>query len=397
MIFLLISGYSQAASHYYAALAFRNASVAHINTSIEYQPNNPVAHEKHGLIRLRLEEYDGASSAFAQAIRYRENDHVLWLRLGYAHQKQQDVESAGAAYRRAIALAPRYSQPEYYFGRLLLNAGRNDEAFEHLSRAAAADPDLYPRVQRLARKTYVDDPDAIKAAVRPITVEAKRSLARYLIKYHFMTEKMRSFLLGDELSADEKDGFIKYLLRKEQFEMAREVWISKQNSDVSSKALPIFDGGFEEITASDKSGLGWQIDQTISATSVARVTPAHSGSFALTINLAGDVELRRPIISQIAYVQPGRRFRVTFYFKSDELISAGLPAVAVTDIVENRSLGVSAPFSTTKGNWTQGTVEFTAPSSGVTLVSLQRPACPTSPCPIFGNLSVDDFDLFQLN
>ena len=42
-----------------------------------------------------------------------------------------------------------------------------------------------------------------------------------------MTDEAKAFLLGDELTPAEKDEFVKYLIHKENFALAREVWASK--------------------------------------------------------------------------------------------------------------------------------------------------------------------------
>lgn len=394
---LLVSAFTRALSLYYADSASRTGSEAELATSLMYEPESSDAYETLGLIKQRRSDYLGAAAAFEKAATIQANDYLLCLRLGYARQMNGDVEGAIEAFRRAIELAPHYSKPKYYLGMLLLESGRTSDGFVFLSQAAESDPLLYRPIERLARKSFPDDADAIETAVRPTTAAAKSSLARYLIKYHFMTDSVRSFLLSDALGTDEKNEFIGYLLHKKDFELAREVWLSRRLQNDSSAAGPIYDGGFEHIDQSDPSGLGWQIGQNVSATAVSRDLKAfHSGASSIRIKLAGNVELARPIVSQLAFVEPRRLYALRFFYRSTEMISAGPAEVSIVDKLTNETLARSTPIKATNGDWIPVSVEFVSGASPVVLVSLQRPECGASPCPIFGDISLDDIQLAEV-
>ncbi len=55
-----------------------------------------------------------------------------------------DTEGGVAALRRAAELAPNYTYPRWHLGNALLRAGRTEEAFAELRRAADARPDAAP-------------------------------------------------------------------------------------------------------------------------------------------------------------------------------------------------------------------------------------------------------------
>jgi tetratricopeptide (TPR) repeat protein len=394
LVFLFSSAVPQAISHFLADAAFRTGSEAGLAESLRYQPENPDTYEKQGLVRLRTADFPGAAGAFEKAISLSQRDYLLWLRLGYARQMARDIDGASTAYLRSIELAPRYGQPPYYMGLMLLDAGRVEEGFEYIGRAADLDPSIYPLLRRLARKTFAGDAEAIEGAVRPLSRDARRELARYLIKYHYMTDSIRSFLLSDELSAAEKNEFVKYLLHKKNTELAREVWLSRSNNGDSNEIGAIHDGGFEALLASDPSGLGWQINQNLSATAVARDEETfHSGSKALKIRFAGNVELGRPVISQLAFVEPGRQYTLRFYYRSTEMITAGPAEIVISDGATNAVLARSAEIKDTGSKWLEQQVIFGSRDSRVALISLQRSSCSASPCPIFGDLSLDDFSI----
>jgi len=392
ILFIGVSSARQGLSHYYADAAIRSGSDADAASAISFQPNNPKARKTLGIIFLRRRDYAAAADAFDNAAANQQNDYLTWLRLGYSRYKLGQFDEAEQAYRIAVFLAPNYDQPNYYLGKMLLDTGRPGQAFPYLSKAAEHDMALYPEILHHARKTYPDDPAAIQNAAMLETTDANKIFARYLIKHSFMTPKVKAFLVGDQLTAAEKDGFVGYLIRRRNYEVAREVWLSRfADKNVDSNAL-IFDGGFENITESDVSGFGWQIDQRVSETAVARVEKeARSGAHSLQIKFAGDVELQRAILSQLIYVQPNRKYELKYSYRSENLVSAGLPALVISHGRSGTILAESVIQRTPNGKWVDSTISFVTDALPVVRIGLQRVSCNTSPCPIFGGIYLDDF------
>lgn len=395
--FVLFIGFSaarQGLSHYYAEKALRSGSDTDAKSAVYFQSENPEAHKVRGMIFLGHGEYALATEAFQDAVSLRENDFNLWLRLGYSRLKSGDAESALTAYQKGLSLAPKYSQPNYRMGMTLLENGEYELGFRFLSQAAAYDPELYPEILDLARVTFPDDPAAIERSVGPESAEAKEIVARYLITYNFMTDNIKSFLLAGDLNETQKNEFISLLISNRNFSVAREVWLSKLKIENADGNELIFDGGFEQITESDSSGFGWQIDQKASAIAVAiDGSTIHSGSRAILIKFAGNVELDRRLLSQLVDLEPNRKYQLKYFFRSTELISAGLPSILITDGISNEVLGRSANFGPTGGRWVEANVDFATKEAPVAFMSVTRNYCSTSPCPIFGELSLDDFSI----
>ncbi|HEX6126991.1 MAG TPA: hypothetical protein VFZ23_16580 [Pyrinomonadaceae bacterium] len=395
MVLLAFAGVRHAASNYFAETAIEAASLEQTDTAAFFEPANPAVYEARGIILAKKRDFAGMAEAFERAAALRPNDYRLWLAAGDAWSQAGDVTAAEQAYLRAIQLAPGYGRPQMQLGIMYLGAGDNNRAFEFLSSAARLDPLYYPEVLHYASTTFGNDADAIERALRPLSKQAKILFALYLIDRSWMTETTRRFLVGRELTAEEKNKLINYLLSRKNYPLAREVWLSSMDSvRAGAAAQPLFDGGFESLTASDPSGLGWQIDDDVSFTSVSRTSKdVYSGASAIIIRFDGNADVGRPIISQIAFIEPGKRYRLTFYVRAVELVSAGLPSVLVTDVESHAILAWSQPVSDTKGSWIQRSVVFTAPPAPVVRVSVQRPECKASPCPIFGEFSVDEFSV----
>ena len=398
--FIAFIGYSaarQGLSHYHANIAFRSGSQSVAATAVGFLPENPYAYKTLGEVLLRNKNYSGAAAAFENAIEFSQNDFLLWLRLGYSRSQLKEYEASEIAYNKALELAPNYSQPIYSFGMMLLETGRTEEAFLHLAKAAERDPALYPQVLDLARTAFPHDPLAIERSFNPTSRETKQLVVSYLIEHGFMTDSVRSFLVSEELTGHEKTEFVRFLLEKKNFETAREVWLSRLKPDQFDANELIFDGGFETITENDASGLGWQINQTITATAVTRdLKTFHSGSNSLKVKFAGNVEVGKNIVSQLANVRPGRKYSLRLFALSPEMISAGPPALTVSDGVTNELLAAPIEMRSTGGNWREYKYEFVATATPVVRIGLQRTGCNEIPCPIFGELYLDDFQLAEI-
>jgi tetratricopeptide (TPR) repeat protein len=393
LIFLLGAyAVKQSLSFYYLESAYISGSDSDATFAVDSQPDNPRAHEIRGLLFLRNGDRNSATRAFESALALRPNSFLLWLRLGYAQYKSANIREAEEAYRRALLLAPNYSQTNLYMGKMLLETGRSDQAFPFLSKAAEYDNDLYPQVLHFARLAYSDDPLAIENAVWPASASGRLIVARYFLRHSFLTPNLRAYFTGGELSGAEKDEVVRSLIGNGNFRDARSVWLSK----TAAPDTPIFDGGFEQITQSDESGLGWQVNQRVSASSVARDQHAvHSGLSALKIKFTGGVQVTTPIVSQLAYVEPHRKYQLKLFVRVPEMISAGLPAIVVSGPASDEVLGRSSLINATGGDWMEMKVDFVSGDSPVANISLQRTACAADPCPIFGELSLDDFSLTE--
>ena len=100
------------------------------------------------------------------------------------------IDEAGAAYRQAITLAPRYADPLNGFGSVQVQQGRAREALPYFDRALALEPDrLEVRLNRaIALDEMGDQPGAIEeyrafltaAAERP-EFASERQIARSLL------------------------------------------------------------------------------------------------------------------------------------------------------------------------------------------------------------------------
>ena len=95
-------------------------------------------------------------------------------------------------------------------------------------------------------------------------------------------------------------------------------------------------------------------------------------------------------------VEPNTQYRLRFAALMKDVVSGGLPVVVVSDASskEYRMLGQSPALKEGEREWHDYEVEFkTGETTEAVLICLQRQPCPSEPCPIFGRLWLDAFDL----
>ena len=396
VIFVGISAIIQGLSNYYVDLAISSGSIADADIAISFQPGNPNAYTARGLIFLQDREFVRAAEDLETAVSLRDRDFQLWLLMGYARSAMGDLSAARESYQQATLLAPRYSQPNYELGMLHLNESQLEIAFEYLRRSAEIDPERYPELLRLAWNTFPNNAEAIENAVQPKSKDAKKLTARFLIEQGLMTENLRSFLMSDELTEAERNEFIGLLINKGDFGPARQIWLKGRDINGHPQDSPIFDGGFEMINRSDPGGFGWQIDQKVPALSVSLdEKETRSGARALIMKFNGNVDVERELVSQLIVLEPDQKYELRFFARSSEFISASVPVIMVKDRVTKEVLARSAPLAGTRGQWLEYRTPFMTKNSSAVTIALIRPGCNINPCPVFGDLSLDDFSVLR--
>ena len=103
-------------------------------------------------------------------------------------------------------------------------------------------------------------------------------------------------------------------------------------------------------------------------------------------------------MSQLVLVEPSRRYRINFASRSQDVVTGGLPLLVVSDAADSRRLGQSAPLAKGNSDWQPFSFEFTTTAATTAVIlGLQRENCTTTPCPIFGAISLDSFSVEQMN
>ncbi|QQS41984.1 MAG: tetratricopeptide repeat protein [Acidobacteriota bacterium] len=398
VLFVGVSGFRQALSNHYSNLAVRDSSVELARSAIRWQPGNPNAYEALGTVLGRKGEKKGAVASFEEAVKLRENDFRLWLRLGSARADSGDLAGARTAFRTAISLAPGYSRPRVELGTFLLENSETQEAFRLFNEAAEREPALYPAILEIATREYPGDAEKIEALITPKSFEGKRLSAIYLIGKGLVSASVRRFLLSKDLPPEERARFVGLLIENKNFELAREVWRASPEFPKELSKFLIFDGGFERTTRSDESGFGWMFDDDIeSARVLLEGKDVHSGSKALKFVFEGHSNPGEWLLLQRIVVKPGTSYQLKAFVRPKDLVTAGLPFIGVYNGIDNQQLARTQRVEASAEGWVELEARFNSGDNRAISVALARESCDQSPCPVFGELILDDFSLEEID
>lgn len=373
-----------------------------VDRAVSLRASDPESRYTRAIFRSGTGEFGNAAQEFEQAVALRPRDYVLWMELGLARDQAGEVQGAIVAFREAARLAPYYAQPRWQAGNALLRANRYDEAFAELRQAIANDPILLPNAVDLAYGLFAGDADAVEKAIQPQTSPARLVLARFFAKHGKADESIRLFRATSQITAEERQGLLTELFNAKKFPEAYEVWSSGLKGDnrggESEARTSIVDSSFEgQIRVGAPPGFGWRIerDQRTVAVSLNLRQP-HSGVRSLLIEWNGDPQHSIPAISQLILVEPGKRYRLSLWARTEELVTAGSPIVTVSSFTADveRLNAQSAPMVQATNEWRQYSLEFeTGVNTQAIIVAVRRETCASDPCPIFGRIWFDDFEL----
>ena len=398
------------AAHWYLGNAMADfppgdeeASLETMKYALSFAPGDPLVYWSAGNVEkgtLKPERMPEAVRLFEEAVRRSPNDYRFWQDLGLVREQSGDAAGGEKALRRAIELAPAYARPRWYLGNLLLRAGRTDEAFAELRRAADANPTVIrPQVFSAAWRIYDRDVVAIESAVGD-NAQTRAQLAAYLAANDRADDAVR---LWTSLSAAQKneqrkigEDLLKSLFDKKQYRSAQALArdLGLESADGPGQFA---NGGFENsISAPGVSLFGWQI-RPLAQTEVALdASQHHSGSRSLRVVFNGFPKPTYYNIGQIVVVEPLRRYRFEGYVRTQDLKSGGTPLLEVANAMDLKVLGTSEPFPMGRNDWQLVTIDFSTPEKAEGIhVRTNRAFC-GDVCPIFGIIWYDDFNLQNL-
>ena len=406
-------------SRLFSDYASAKLALASADEAVRISPSDPEAHYARAVVLAETGQAPDATKEFARAVALRPGDYFLWLELGRALDQSGDVGGAVDAFRQAVELAPHYAQPRWQIGNLLLRMGRGDEAFAELRLAARSDAALFPALVDLAWGLSGGDPRAVEQVVGAETAERRLQLARFFASHGSADAAVRVFheAGGGNSSGEVPDqtrrAFISELIAQKRFDEAYEVWTSSRGESAAAGAesaaagsarrpLPrasLVDGGFESEIRLGENGFGWQIKSPVPSVRVSfDADRPRSGSRSLRIDFKGASVPTLQLVSQLALVEPGARYRLSFAARTQDMVTGGLPVVNVLDMSgEARLLAQSKSLPSGTSEWQNYTLEFAAAkTSSAILVILQRGNCSRKQCPAFGSAWFDDFTLAKL-
>jgi hypothetical protein len=198
---------------------------------------------------------------------------------------------------------------------------------------------------------------------------------------------------GADLTADARRALVADLVAAEAFADAHALW-----SEGRGAIGTLTDGGFEEGARSDEEGFGWRFARDVQNVKLSLDSDApREGARSLKVEYAGNSEPATPAVSRLVAVEPGALYRLTFSARTKELMTGGPPFIQiVTAAKSGEALAETAALPASTNGWQEFALEFKAPTAGAVRVALRRKLCASAPCPAFGGVWLDAFELRRL-
>jgi len=371
--------------------------VGDADQAVRLSPSDAETHYARGVVLLANEDEAQAKIEFERAVQLRPRDYYLWLILGVTRDANQDQEGALRALKQSASLAPSYAKPSWQLGNLLLRMGQLDQAFGELRKATHGDPGTLPVVIDLAWGLSQHDPQKVVAMLQPETDSTHLALAHFFAKHNEGTAAAQQFLLSKATSDARAEALLDELLRVRAFNDAYQVWARMRGLTVTNSGGSFFDGGFEGWLATGQAGFGWEIAANIDNVEMSVDTGEHqSGGRSLRTDFRGNSNPATSLLTQLIVVKPQTRYRITFAAQSRDLVSVAAPIVTITDASDPKGsmLAQSQPLLPDKNGWRLFTLDLTTKAvTQAIVVSVARQNCANDPCPAFGSLWLDSFDI----
>jgi tetratricopeptide (TPR) repeat protein len=342
----------------------------------------------------------GSVEELQKAVQLASADFRWRTDLGRAYEQNGDITKAEEQLLAAVRLAPNYSYARWHLGNFYLRQEQTEKALRELKVAAENSPAYREQVFSLVWDYSGKDPAILEnvAADRP---DMKARLAYFFAARGRAPEALRNW---NRLTDSEKqaNGAIARAIAMGLFDQkhfAEALEFARQyGAETEAVAGAVTNGGFEKaLTDTEESKFGWTVlrgDSKIEVAPDSRVKK--TGGRGLRVNFKGFAKLTFSNVLQTVVVEPGARYRLTVFVRTENLRSAGMPMIEILSANDDKTLARSQPFATGTNDWQELTIELTVPAgtSGVTIRTI-RDFCGED-CPITGLMWYDDFVLTKL-
>lgn len=343
-------------------------------------------------------DFEKSLAGYEQAAALSPGDYLLWLELGKARERSGDAPGAENALRKALALAPNYSQIHWTLGNALVRQGKTEEGFAFIRRAAEGDDKFVNPAIATAWQLSGGDLDLVMQSAGDAP-KLKAALAVFLAGEKRFDQAMQ---IWNALPESEKRTSLKEsgvqiynrLLAEKRFRDA--LAVQAGINDAQDFAVGrINNGDFETNVKAENAGLfEWQIAPGLQPQVGIDDQQRRSGNQSLVIvfNSADGKEFRQ--ISQTIAVEAVKSYRLEAFYKSDLKAPATLQW-EIADAADGKVLAATDTVAE-KADWTSLETDFTIPENVQAIVIwLTRADCKSPVCPIYGRVWFDDLTLRQ--
>lgn len=342
------------------------------------------------------ESIQASISSYEKVVKLAPYNFTWWVELGRAYEQANQPEKAEKAFLRAVELAPNYTFPHWQLGNFYLRTGNDTKAFAELQKAAENNIVYREQVFSIAWDYYEQDRQKLETLAGN-TPAVRAGLARF---YAIKESADDSLRMWNTLTPEEKKEnsqvakIIAQGLYEKRFYKESVDFVSDLGIEPKAKAENIQNGSFEDsIGESDYIYFSWRVGKVEKIDIKLDPTQKHEGNRSLRFAFNTYVGSIFSNLSQIVVVEPSAKYVLSFWIKTEDLKSGGMPILEIVNSKTDKIIATSKSFPTGTNNWQEFRTEFTAPedAEGVT-IRTSRTYCGEA-CPIVGVFWYDDFRL----
>ena len=363
-------------------------------------PHDPITNWLKASVERDTYTQQGLNNAVAsleEAVRSAPDDDRYWIELARAYEQIENYEKAEKAFRRAAEVAPNYSNIHWHLGNFYLRRDREADAFPALRKSAETSAVYREQVFSVVWDYFEKDKTKLEklAGEKP---DMRAGLAKFYAAHELPEDSLR---VWNTLSEDEKTRnqdiarLIAQALYDKRFyrssiEFVRQLGIEPQ-------ALPetVQNGGFEAPIAAEVKDafFGWKYNKKDKIEINTDPMKKKEGSKSLRFTFNGFTGNEVKNFLQIVTIEPNKKYRLSFWLKTENLKSAGTPTLEIINANDEKIITTSAAFPAGTQDWSPITIDFTAPPNAEAVaIRIDRAYCGDA-CPIIGTFWVDDFKL----
>lgn len=332
-----------------------------------------------------------------RAVQLSPKNHEYRLLLAAAAELRGEMAIAEDSLREAVKLAPSDVHARWQMANLLLREGKIEESLVEFRVVAASDQLRLPIVMSLIWQATKGNFEMLDRTISQ-EPQARLALARFLAEQAQFDASARVFDQIDRESRFQLDGlghFFDLMLSAGQWQWTGKLWRETVAGEKYGDKELFWNGSFDQPVTKSLAQFDWQLNHSNFARLEVAAGKARTGQNALTIAYQGrdttrlDGEAQHPVT-----VQPGGKYRLEFFAKSEELVTPDGPRVEILRVDNRAVIASSAPAPAGSSDWERMVVEFTAPANAyaVTVAVRQTPQFSYAE-PTFGLVRFDDFSL----
>jgi hypothetical protein len=374
-----------------------------LQAAVRYYPNS-------SRLQLRLaqaeafETGDGARAAEFHAMgasRLSPYDYRPYLMLSSIERYINNLQAAEHSARQALRLAPGDASSHWELAMVLLQQKHPSGAFEQLRLASAADEVFFPSALETVWSASGKNVDAARA-VTPDKPKDRLALARFLLKESRPEESAAVFRQIDPqalLANRDSSQYLNSLVAAGHIRLAHDLWrqLVDRSGEESEGGDDLFwNGGFESDIPLELTQFDWTIQPSDYARISIDSSVAHRGKRSLRIDFLGrDTTRLEDDIKQLTVVRPDRRYRLSYYVKTDNLAAPESARVTASNLHSHEWIAASPTAPTGTTEWQFREFEFTTSGPVLVIAIKQRPRFSYED-PTRGSVWFDDFELREL-